>query len=321
MVTYKKAGVDIDKADRLVKWIKKINPAIGGFSGLFPLDGKKYKNPVLASSTDGVGTKLRIAQLMNKHDTIGIDLVAMCVNDLLTCGAKPLFFLDYFATGKLDLKVAQKVIKGIARGCLLADCTLLGGETAEMPQCYKPGEYDLAGFAVGVVEKNKVINGSKIKPGDLIVGLESTGLHSNGFSLVQKVFSRKELKKLSNELLKPTKIYVKTLLPFINSADGSSPIKGLVHITGGGLVDNLPRILPLNCGAVIYKDEWEIPEIFCSIQKKGKVSEGEMFRVFNMGIGMVVIISQKFGDLILKKIKKSYLIGKIVAGRKDVKLK
>lgn len=321
MVTYKKAGVDIDKADRLVKWIKKINPAIGGFSGLFPLDGKKYKNPVLASSTDGVGTKLRIAQLMNKHDTIGIDLVAMCVNDLLTCGAKPLFFLDYFATGKLDLKVAQKVIKGIARGCLLADCTLLGGETAEMPQCYKPGEYDLAGFAVGVVEKNKVINGSKIKPGDLIIGLESTGLHSNGFSLVQKVFSRKELKKLSNELLKPTKIYVKTLLPFINSADGSSPIKGLVHITGGGLVDNLPRILPLNCGAVIYKDEWEIPEIFCSIQKKGKVSEGEMFRVFNMGIGMVVIISQKFGDLILKKIKKSYLIGKIVAGRKDVKLK
>ncbi len=321
MVTYKKAGVDIDKADKLVNWIKKINPSIGGFSGLFPLNGKKYKNPVLASSTDGVGTKLRIAQLVNKHDTIGIDLVAMCVNDLLTCGAKPLFFLDYFATGKLDLRVTQRVIRGIVKGCMLADCILLGGETAEMPQCYKSGEYDLAGFSVGVVEKNKIINGNKIKPGDLIVGLESAGLHSNGFSLVQKVFSRKELKKLSNELLKPTKIYVKTLLPFINSGHSPALIKGLVHITGGGLIDNLPRILPLNCRAVIYKDEWKIPEIFCSIREKGKVSEGEMFRVFNMGIGMVLIIPQKYGDLVLKNIKKSHLIGKIIAGRKDIKLK
>ncbi len=321
MVTYKKAGVDIDKADKLVSWIKKINPSIGGFSGLFPLDGKKCKNPVLASSTDGVGTKLRIAQLVNKHDTIGIDLVAMCVNDLLTCGAKPLFFLDYFATGKLDLRLTQRVIKGIVKGCMLADCILLGGETAEMPQCYKSGEYDLAGFSVGLVEKHKSIIGSRIKPGDLIVGLESSGLHSNGFSLVQKVFSRKELKKLSNELLKPTKLYVKTLLPFINPGHSPSIIKGLVHITGGGLVDNLPRILPLNCQAVIYKDEWEVPDIFCSIREKGKVSEGEMFRVFNMGIGMVLIIPQKHGDLILKNIKKSHLIGKIVAGRRGVRLK
>ncbi len=321
MVTYKKAGVDIDKADKLVNWIIKINPSIGGFSGLFPLNGKQYKNPVLASSTDGVGTKLRIAQLVNKHDTIGIDLVAMCVNDLLTCGAKPLFFLDYFATGKLDLRVTQRVIRGIVKGCALADSILLGGETAEMPQCYKSGEYDLAGFSVGVVEKNKIINGSRIKPGDLIVGLESAGLHSNGFSLVQKVFSRKELKKMSSELLKPTKIYVKTLLPLINSGHSPALIKGLVHITGGGLIDNLPRILPLNCRAVIYKDEWEIPGIFCSIREKGKITEGEMFRVFNMGIGMVLIIAQKHGDLILKSIKKSHLIGKIVSGKKDVKLK
>ncbi len=321
MVTYKKAGVDIDKADKLVSWIKKINPSIGGFSGLFPLDGKKYKNPVLASSTDGVGTKLRIARLVNKHNTIGIDLVAMCVNDVLTCGAKPLFFLDYFATGKLDLRLTQRVIKGIVKGCILADCILLGGETAEMPQCYKPGEYDLAGFSVGVVEKNKIINGSRIKPGDLIVGLESSGLHSNGFSLVQKVFSQRELKKLSNELLKPTKLYVKTLLPFINSSHSPSIIKGMVHITGGGLVDNLPRILPLNCQAVIYKDEWEIPDIFCSIREKGRITEGEMFRVFNMGIGMVLIIPQKHGDLILKNIKKSHLIGKITAGKRGVRLK
>ncbi|MCK4533749.1 phosphoribosylformylglycinamidine cyclo-ligase, partial [bacterium] len=218
-------------------------------------------------------------------------------------------------------RLTQRVIKGIVKGCMLADCILLGGETAEMPQCYKSGEYDLAGFSVGVVEKNKIINGSRIKPGDLIVGLESSGLHSNGFSLVQKVFSRKELKKLSNELLKPTKLYVKTLLPFINPGHSPSIIKGLVHITGGGLVDNLPRILPLNCQAVIYKDEWEVPDIFCSIREKGKVSEGEMFRVFNMGIGMVLIIPQKHGDLILKNIKKSHLIGKIVAGRRGVRLK
>lgn len=320
MVTYKKAGVNIDKANELVKRIKKIAPKIGGFSGLFPLDKKRYENPILASSTDGVGTKLKLAQLVNKHNTIGIDLVAMCVNDLLTCGAKPLFFLDYFATGKLNLKVTQKVIKGIVKGCSEADCILLGGETAEMPQFYKRGEYDLAGFAVGIVERDRVIDGSKIVPGDLIIGLPSSGLHSNGFSLVQKVFSRKELKDLNNELLKPTKIYVKSILSFIGVSSFKNVIKGLVHITGGGFIDNIPRILPQGCQAVIYKNSWKIPKIFYLIQEKGKVQEKEMFHIFNMGIGMVLVVSKNNKLTILEKMKNSYLIGEIVEGKKGVKL-
>lgn len=285
---YRKSGVDIDKANKLVEKIKKIAPAIGGFSGLFPVNTKKYKNPVLVASTDGVGTKLKIAQLVNNHRGVGIDLVAMCVNDVLTVGAEPVFFLDYFACGKLDLRIAQEVIKSIHRGCRQAGCILLGGETAEMPGFYKKGEYDLAGFAVGIVEKEKIIDGKKIKPGDCIFGLPSSGLHSNGFSLVRMVFSERELRKLSEELLKPTKIYTKEIL-----FGAGRYAKGIAHITGGGFYDNIPRILPENCQAVIFKDSWQVPEIFSKIQRKGKISESEMFRVFNMGIGIVLISSEE----------------------------
>ena len=305
---YKKSGVDIDKANKFVDEIKKIAPAIGGFSGFFPVDTKKYRNPVLVASTDGVGTKLKIAHLVNKHDTVGIDLVAMCVNDVLCTGAKPVFFLDYFATGKLELKVAKEIIKGIHEGCKQAGCILLGGETAEMPGFYKKGEYDLAGFAVGIVEKDKIIDGKKISPGDYVFGLPSTGPHSNGYSLIRKIFSEKELKNLGNQLLKPTKIYSKEILK-----GPGKYAKGIAHITGGGFYDNIPRVLPENCQVVIFKNRWQIPEIFYKIQKKGNVSEKEMFRVFNMGIGMVIISSKE-------KLKDCILIGQVEKGQRGVKI-
>jgi len=305
---YKKSGVDIDKANKFVDEIKKIAPAIGGFSGFFPVDTKKYRNPVLVASTDGVGTKLKIAHLVNKHDTVGIDLVAMCVNDVLCTGAKPVFFLDYFATGKLELKVAKEIIKGIHEGCKQAGCILLGGETAEMPGFYKKGEYDLAGFAVGIVEKDEIIDGKKIRPGDYVFGLPSTGPHSNGYSLIRKIFSEKELKNLGNQLLKPTKIYSKEILK-----GPGKYAKGIAHITGGGFYDNIPRVLPENCQVVIFKNRWQIPEIFYKIQKKGNVSEKEMFRVFNMGIGMVIISSEE-------KLKDCILIGQVEKGQRGVKI-
>jgi len=305
---YKKSGVDIDKANKFVDDIKKIAPAIGGFSGFFPVDTKKYRNPVLVASTDGVGTKLKIAHLVNKHDTVGIDLVAMCVNDVLCTGAKPVFFLDYFATGKLELKVAKEIIKGIHEGCKQAGCILLGGETAEMPGFYKKGEYDLAGFAVGIVEKDEIIDGKKIRPGDYVFGLPSTGPHSNGYSLIRKIFSEKELKNLGNQLLKPTKIYSKEILK-----GPGKYAKGIAHITGGGFYDNIPRVLPENCQVVIFKNRWQIPEIFYKIQKKGNVSEKEMFRVFNMGIGMVIISSEE-------KLKDCILIGQVEKGQRGVKI-
>ncbi|MFN3966963.1 MAG: phosphoribosylformylglycinamidine cyclo-ligase [Endomicrobiia bacterium] len=305
---YKKSGVDIDKANKFVDMIKKIAPAIGGFSGFFPIDTKKYKKPVLVASTDGVGTKLKIAQLVNKHDTVGIDLVAMCVNDVLCTGAKPLFFLDYFATGKLELKIAKQIIKGINEGCKQAECILLGGETAEMPGFYKKGEYDLAGFAVGIVERDKIIDGRKIKPGDYVFGLPSTGPHSNGYSLIRKIFLEKELKELAGELLKPTKIYTKEIIHGVGKY-----AKGIAHITGGGFYDNIPRVLPENCKVVIFKNRWQIPEIFHRIQKRGNVSEKEMFRVFNMGIGMVLISSKE-------KLKDCILIGQVEKGRRGVEI-
>ena len=238
MMTYKDAGVDVDAGNALVDRIKKMSPVIGGFAGLFPMP-KGHKQPMLVGCTDGVGTKLKIAFLADRHDTVGIDLVAMNVNDLLCCGARSLFFLDYFACGKLDVDVAEKVIKGIVEGCRQSECQLLGGETAEMPGFYQPGEYDLAGFAVGVVDKAKIIDGRTIRPGDVVLGLPSSGIHSNGYSLVRKVFSEKELTKRWKEFLEPTKIYHQTLKPLLKSS--RSVVKGMAHITGGGFIDNIPR--------------------------------------------------------------------------------
>ncbi|MBI3399211.1 MAG: phosphoribosylformylglycinamidine cyclo-ligase [Deltaproteobacteria bacterium] len=329
--TYKKAGVNIDEGERLVSLIKliakntsrpEVMAGVGGFGALFSLNLKKYKSPVLVSSTDGVGTKLKIAFILNRHDTVGIDLVAMCVNDVLVSGAEPLFFLDYFATGRLNAKTAATVIKGIAKGCKEAECALVGGETAEMPGFYKDGEYDLAGFVVGIVEKDRIIDGSEIKPGDKLIGLASSGLHSNGYSLARKVlFDRLKLKpasritglkkNLGDELIMPTKIYVKT----IKALQKQMNIKGIAHITGGGLIENIPRILPNNCKAIISKNRWEMPFIFQFIQNAGKISEKEMFRTFNCGIGMVIIVSKNDVDKVITKLKtskeKAFLIGEI----------
>jgi len=340
-ITYKKAGVDIDEADKFVKMIspmvkttfrKEVLTDIGLFAGLFKLDIKKYKEPVLVSGTDGVGTKLKIAFQADKHDTVGIDLVAMCVNDILTVGAEPLFFLDYFATGKLDAERASQVIKGIVEGCRQAGCALIGGETAEMPGFYKKNEYDLSGFAVGVVNKNEIINGADIKEGDAVIGVASSGLHSNGFSLVRKVlFDIGKMKtdqyvselgcSIAEELLKPTKIYVNAFF----ALKGKVKIKGMAHITGGGIPGNLPRIFSENKTAVIYKNNWEIHPIFRIIQDIGKVTEKEMFKVFNMGIGYIFIIEnqdvKKALSLINKKGYRAYLIGEVIKGKGKIKIR
>jgi phosphoribosylformylglycinamidine cyclo-ligase len=334
--TYKDAGVDIDTANEFVERIKpsikttarkEVISGIGGFGGLFHLNSIDLKNPVLVSSTDGVGTKLRIAQLVDKHDTIGIDLVAMSVNDVVVQGAEPLFFLDYLATGKIELEKSVKIIEGIAEGCRQAGCTLLGGETAEMPGFYKIGEYDLAGFCVGVVEMEKLINGSAISVNDRVIGLASSGLHSNGFSLARKVLLEKgkfdvndKVEGLDNtigmEMLEPTRIYVKSLLNLFKIFN----IKGLVHITGGGFYDNIPRIIPQSCRCVINKSSWHIPPIFDVIQKIGDIEEKEMFRVFNMGIGMMIIVAEKECQDVLDRLKmlgeKAYLIG-VIEKRED----
>ncbi len=316
MITYKKSGVNIDRANEFVDWLKKMAPKIGGFSGLFPID----KNKFLAASCDGVGTKLKIARLLNKHNTIGIDLVAMNVNDLICCGAKPLFFLDYYACGKLNLQIAKEVISGIKNGCEQSNCTLLGGETAEMPGFYKGNEYDLAGFAVGIVEKKNIIDGSKTKKGDLIIGLPSSGLHSNGFSLVRKVFSEKEIRKHGTALLQPTRIYVNQIYSLLTTCYSlRNFIHGISHITGGGFYDNIVRILPKSCKAVIYKDRWVVPGIFTIIQKKGNVSAQEMYRTFNMGIGMILIVqSSKFE--VQSLLKDAVIIGEIVEGKRRVEI-
>lgn len=328
-ITYKDAGVDIDTANEFLERIKasikttarkEVVSGIGGFGGLFSLNSVDLKNPVLVSSTDGVGTKLRIAQLMDKHDTIGIDLVAMSVNDVVVQGAEPLFFLDYLATGKIELEKSVKIIEGISEGCRQAGCTLLGGETAEMPGFYPPGDYDLAGFCVGVVESEKLITGSTISVNDRIIGLASSGLHSNGFSLARKVLLEKaklgvndkvaELEKtIGQELLEPTRIYVKTLLNLFKNFT----VKGLIHITGGGFYDNIPRIIPQACRAVISRGSWPVPPIFDVIKKLGNVEEREMFRVFNMGIGMMIIVSEKEYPAVFEHLEilgeKAYPIG------------
>jgi phosphoribosylformylglycinamidine cyclo-ligase len=308
-VTYKDAGVDIDKANMFVERIKplvkttfrkEVMSNIGGFGGLFHLDVARIKDPVLVASTDGVGTKLMIAQMMKKNDTIGIDLVAMSVNDVVVQGAEPLFFLDYLATGKIVLETSLQILEGIVKGCQDAGCALIGGETAEMPGLYREGEYDLAGFCVGIVDSDKLIDGSEIRVGDRIIGLASQGLHSNGFSLARKVLLEKAGLKLEDrvdglehslgeELLRPTKIYVKSLLNLIKSFT----VKGMVHITGGGFNDNMPRIIPGPCRAIINKNSWEVPQIFNFISEKGDIDENEMFRVFNMGIGMMVVVPEK----------------------------
>ncbi|MHC2994990.1 MAG: phosphoribosylformylglycinamidine cyclo-ligase [Candidatus Atribacteria bacterium] len=330
--TYKDAGVDIKLANHIVKKIKplirktftpNVLNDIGGFGGLFSLAEQKYKEPVLVSSTDGVGTKLKIAFTLNKHNTIGVDLVAMSVNDIITCGAKPLFFLDYISVGKLSEKVAIDLIKGITEGCKMANCALLGGETAEMPGFYSEGEYDLAGFAVGIVEKSKVIDGKEIREGDLVIGLASNGLHSNGFSLARKVLVESKKYKieervppikrsLGEELLVPTKIYVKLVLQLLEKYK----ILGIAHITGGGMIENIPRILPEGLLVKIEQKSWPMPPIFSLIQKEGKISNEEMYRTFNMGIGMVLIVKPDKVKEIIEELKlmdfPSYLIGRVV---------
>jgi phosphoribosylformylglycinamidine cyclo-ligase len=294
-LSYRDAGVDIDAGDALIEAIKpfarrtlrpEVLGGIGGFGALCEIP-KKYRQPVLVSGTDGVGTKLKLAFALNRHDTIGVDLVAMSVNDVLVQGAEPLFFLDYFACGKLDALVAREVIKGIAAGCEQAGCALIGGETAEMPGMYAEGEYDLAGFCVGVVEKERILDGRTIAPGDALLGLASSGAHSNGYSLIRRIVGEQPLAdERADALMQPTRIYVKPLLKLL----AALPAKGLAHITGGGLVGNVPRILPAGTRAVIRKAAWPRPELFQWLQQKGRVADEEMFRVFNCGIGMVVVV-------------------------------
>jgi len=331
-MTYRGAGVDIDAGNKFVDLIRplvrktfrpEVVTDIGGFGGLFALRAKKNKNPILVSSTDGVGTKLKVAFTTGKHDTVGIDLVAMCVNDVVVLGAEPLFLLDYLATGKLALGVSTRIIRGVARGCIQAGCALIGGETAEMPSFYREGEYDLAGFTVGVVEKSRIIDGSAIRAGDRLVGIASSGLHSNGYSLARKVFfDRMKLKPSSRvrglsrpigeELLIPTKIYVKPLLNLIQSF----PVHGMAHITGGGITDNLPRVIPAGCKAVIRKGSWPVHPIFKVLQEAGNVAEEEMLRTFNNGIGMILAVPPRVVEGVIARLRrwreKAYPIGEIV---------
>nr|WP_315219310.1 phosphoribosylformylglycinamidine cyclo-ligase [uncultured Duganella sp.] len=328
-LSYRDAGVDIDAGDALVEAIKPfakrtmregVMGGLGGFGAMFEIS-KKYKEPVLVSGTDGVGTKLKLAFELNRHDTVGIDLVAMSVNDILVQGAEPLFFLDYFACGKLDVAIATDVIKGIAQGCEQAGCALIGGETAEMPSMYPAGEYDLAGFAVGAVEKSKIIDGTKIAPGDVILGLASSGVHSNGYSLVRKIIevAKPDLegdfhgRKLADVLMQPTRIYVKPLLALMAAME----VKGMVHITGGGLVENIPRVLQPGLVAELDSASWTLPPLFTWLQQHGGVADAEMHRVFNCGIGMTVIVSQENAAAAIEQLEEAgeivYTIGKIRA--------
>ncbi|HAV42966.1 TPA: phosphoribosylformylglycinamidine cyclo-ligase [bacterium] len=325
-LTYKETGVDIDRGNELVKKIRNLAKetfsqgvlgGIGGFSGLFELDLSKYRQPVLVSSCDGVGTKLKVASLLNRHNTVGIDLVAMCVNDLIVSGAKPLFFLDYLAMGRLNLEVATQLIEGIVAGCQEAGCSLIGGETAEMPGIYQEGDYDLAGFSLGIVEKEEIIDGGRVVPGDVLIGLASNGLHSNGYSLVRKVFER-EIEEFGEELLKPTRIYVKTVLSLMENLR----IKGIAHITGGGFIENIPRVLPEGMRAVIQGNSWEIPPIFKLIRERGEVSFYEMYRTFNMGIGLVIIVAKEVEkecfNLLQDLKENAFSIGRVERGEKEV---
>ncbi len=315
--TYKQAGVDIEAGDRVVdaarsaaarSWRREVVGGIGGFGALMRLP-RGYRRPLLVTSTDGVGTKLRVALMAGRHGTIGIDLVAMCVNDILTLGAEPLAFLDYYVTDKLQPKVAARVLDGIGRGCEMAGCALIGGETAEHPGCFTPGEYDLAGFAVGVVEEDRVVDGTTIAPGDIVVGLPSSGLHSNGYSLVRHLcFERaklglearpRELRgTLGNELLKPTRIYVQAI-----RALRRGTVKGMAHITGGGITGNLVRVLPDHCRAVVQAGSWRVPGIFSLLRRLGKVADDEMFATFNMGLGFMLVVAPGRLEGVLRKLE------------------
>ncbi|MFH1414425.1 MAG: phosphoribosylformylglycinamidine cyclo-ligase [Candidatus Omnitrophota bacterium] len=335
-LTYKKSGVDIRGADNFKNKIKPlvrkshhkgVLTDIGSFGGFYRFPKAEYKDPILVSSSDGVGTKLKIADLANKHDTVGIDAVAMNVNDILCSGAKPLFFLDYIAYSKLDQKKLYDLIKGINNGCREAGCSLIGGETAQMPDFYKRGEYDIAGFCVGVVERSKIVDGRGIKRGDIVIGLESSGLHSNGFSLVRRVFSSRELKRWSKELLRPTRIYVKPILSLLQEPKTQNlepVIKGIAHITGGAFYDKIARILPKGVGVSIDKESWIVPGIFKLIQKKGNIEDREMYHTFNMGIGMVLIVEPKSVKAVLSHLAafklKSYVIGDVVKYNKQVEM-
>ncbi len=305
-LSYKDAGVDIEQGNELVQRLKKtvsnthrdgVMGGLGGFGALFDLGSLNYKNPVLVSGTDGVGTKIKLAIENNRHEAIGIDLVGMCVNDLIVQGADPLFFLDYFACSSLDVDIAETVINGIAKGCSLAGCSLIGGETAEMPGMYQAGDYDLAGFCVGVVEKDQIITGENVSEGDAVIALASSGCHSNGYSLVRKIIehSNQDLseklgdKTLLELLIEPTRIYVKQILSLIENM----PVKAIAHITGGGLIENIPRVIPDDLSVEIDASSWELPPIFKWLQEKGNVEQNEMYKTFNCGVGMVVCVAQE----------------------------
>ena len=321
-LTYKDSGVDITKGNKLIEKIKPIAKStsrpgvlagLGGFGAMFEIPLDRYDNPVLVSGTDGVGTKLMVAAMLNKHDTIGIDWVAMCVNDLIVQGAEPLFFLDYYATGSLNSEIAASVISGIGQGCIQSGCALIGGETAEMPGIYQGEDYDLAGFCVGIVEKNKIIDGSRASVGDHMIALGSSGPHSNGYSLIRKVMEKSQ--PSSNQLdslIEPTRIYVKSILSLINKL----PVNARSHITGGGLLENLPRVLPSHLAAKIDPTSWELPEIFQWLQTEGNIDITEMYRVLNCGVGMVVVVpkdtSQPTIDYLNSSGEKAWLIGEVV---------
>jgi phosphoribosylformylglycinamidine cyclo-ligase len=351
-ISYEQSGVSIDANDEMVEQIHShvastFSPRVmdlkGGFAGMFRLDydeklfKRNYKNPVLVACTDGVGSKVQLAAEIKKYDTVGIDLVAMSVNDMLVQGAEPLFFLDYLGVHKLDPPLMAQLVKGVAAGCKLADCSLIGGETAEMPDTYKKNDFDMAGFAVGVVERKKIITGQAVKTGDVILGLASSGIHSNGYSLVRNIcFKQNKLKMtdkieelggktLSEALLEPTRIYVRSIVKLLSKYKVKKIVHAMAHITGGGLVGNVPRVLPKNCDAVINKKNWPTPDIFNFLRKTGPVEEKEMFKVFNMGIGFVLIVAPDFADSVISKLtrygEKVYKIGKITAGNRKVVLK
>ena len=321
-LTYKDSGVDITKGNQLIEKIKPIAKStirpgvlagLGGFGAMFEIPLDKYKNPVLISGTDGVGTKLKVAEMLKKHDTIGIDLVAMCVNDLIVQGAEPLFFLDYFATGSLNPEIATSVIEGIGEGCRQSGCALIGGETAEMPGMYSGEDYDLAGFCVGIVEKDRIIDGTKVSEGDHIVALGSSGPHSNGYSLIRKVIEKSApTPDQLNLLIEPTRIYVRSILSLLNTL----PVHAISHITGGGLLENIPRVMPSHLSAKLDSTSWTQPEIFQWIQDQGNIYSAEMYRVLNCGVGMVVVISKDSSNEAINHLnacgEKAWLIGEVV---------
>lgn len=347
-LTYKNSGVDIDVGNAAAQGYLKLlkstyNPGVlrndGGFGGLFRLQGapglfaRRWRDPVLVSGTDGVGTKLKIAFMLDKHDTVGIDLVAMSVNDILVQGAEPMFFLDYIGIGKARKDVLLDIVKGVAEGCKQSSCALLGGETAELPGFYGDGEYDLAGFAVGVVESKRLIDGSQVEEGDIIIGLSSSGLHSNGYSLARKALLDVGKLKLGSriadlgctlgeELLRPTRIYVKPVLAAFGAYKVKRPIRALAHITGGGLLENVPRVLPAGCDAVFNVDAWPRPAVFDLIQKTGNIDDHEMFRVFNMGLGMIMVTTPSAVETVMAKLKKArcpaHIVGRITKGSRKV---